>query len=291
MVKNQQKQFLYKYTSLDTAKKIFKNKALRWGSPSYFNDPFDTQIKLIFDISMSDYKVALLEEINKIYTNDHLDSYNESKLIESLRYLKSKNISFNIIKNTILKGVGNFNQVIEIAQKKFTDLVNTYKILCLSEINDDLLMWAHYSDSHKGVVLRLNCKSEPDTVFLNAKPIQYSNKMPIYANLSTWIKHITGQVRLDNNKYFNDVIYTKSIDWQYEKEWRVVNSFRDPTKPHEDFEILTSEIDGIIFGCKTKRFERDEVLDIAKSNDFNFKEILLAKQSKTEFKLDFEKIY
>ena len=47
----------------------------------------------------------------------------------------------------------------------------TYRILCVCEAVDNLLLWSHYADQHKGVVFQLECLKELDVPLLLAKPV------------------------------------------------------------------------------------------------------------------------
>ncbi len=55
------------------------------------------------------------------------------------------------------------------------------RVFCVSEINDDLLMWAHYSDCHRGAVFKLKCIPELDGPLCAAVPILYQDELPIVA--------------------------------------------------------------------------------------------------------------
>ena len=37
-----------------------------------------------------------------------------------------------------------------------------YKVLCLSERNDSILMWSHYAVNHTGIVIRFSCLEETE---------------------------------------------------------------------------------------------------------------------------------
>lgn len=64
-----------------------------------------------------------------------------------------------------------------------------------------MLMWSHYSDEHRGMIEKYNCF-----------PVIYSNKMPQRMTLD-----------INNKKELNESILTKSKDWEYEAEWRVID--------------------------------------------------------------------
>lgn len=82
-------------------------------------------------------------------------------------------------------------------------------VLCLSEVHDDILMWSHYADCHRGICLvyETNCE-----FFANAFPVRYKHERPRIDPITQ-----TTEQMLDN------AIFTKSIAWAYEKEWRILH--------------------------------------------------------------------
>lgn len=83
------------------------------------------------------------------------------------------------------------------------------RISCFSEINNNVLMWSHYADSHKGMVLEFDTKLSP---FDKAIPIKYKSHLSQdeYPNLF-------------NDDYYFPWYEFKGLPWQYEKEWRIIN--------------------------------------------------------------------
>ena len=91
------------------------------------------------------------------------------------------------------------------------DSIKDIVISSFSEICDSILMWAHYSDNHKGICIEYSFHGF-DRVTNVLEPVYYSNKMMPYKNnpdfeISTRIARIAA--------------ITKAEDWSYEKEWRI----------------------------------------------------------------------
>ena len=78
----------------------------------------------------------------------------------------------------------------------------------LSEKNDDLLMWSHYSQEHKGFCLEFDASVE-DTLFWSAMKVTYTNEYPEV--------DIT---RLTQPEEFRKLLLTKATCWKYEEERR-----------------------------------------------------------------------
>ena len=114
---------IYKYTNYERLTEILINNALHFSCPLDFNDPFDSYVNVK---DLDDYSN---DDINKIigYPGD------ETKKKQLYKILNPDNKE---------------------AKKKFAD--NQQKasenllVLSLSELKDNILMWSHYADYHKG---------------------------------------------------------------------------------------------------------------------------------------------
>ncbi len=81
-------------------------------------------------------------------------------------------------------------------------------VMCLSEVHDDILMWAHYADSHRGVCLVFD-PSEP--FFAKAQPVHYRDDRP----------HVNPLIHTQD-QMLDAAMFTKSNHWKYEREWRIL---------------------------------------------------------------------
>ena len=98
-------------------------------------------------------------------------------------------------------------------------LSKIFGVVCMSEVADSALMWAHYSDSYRGFVAEFECPhyAEADglpavaTPFGLAFPCDYSAAPPV--------------LNADHSNACRCVC-TKPQEWAYEREWRVVRMLR-----------------------------------------------------------------
>jgi Protein of unknown function (DUF2971) len=84
---------------------------------------------------------------------------------------------------------------------------NRWRIYCLTPIPDSTLMWSHYADNHRGIVLEY---STDNAVFGIAQEVQYLSSYP------RWSPHDL------MTKSTVQLLLTKSDDWEYEREYRVI---------------------------------------------------------------------
>jgi hypothetical protein len=284
--------YFYKYTSATTAASILRNRRLRWSSPFSFNDPFDTQFDLRFEFENQDYVEAFLEKFWELLSSgapipNSGDPF-RAMLFESFRQLRlPKEEVFRELRPALLEGAGNAKASLPEANLTWRRSIADDVILCVSETRDNLLMWSHYADHHKGVVLQLKCLPELDTALCAASAVKYSDTMPSLASRDLWIETLLGLRSIDLKQATAEFMYTKSLDWAYEKEWRCVAKRRDlNNRGYEDFLIFPAEITAIYFGCRIAAEHRAELLALLQP-DFRHVSLLRAAKHPLKFALEF----
>lgn len=88
------------------------------------------------------------------------------------------------------------------------DLRNS-RVCCFSRKCNDILMWAHYADSYKGICVEYDLTDLSDVVGYLA-PVQYETTFPEVDYLN------------DNITAIQQMILTKSKNWKYEREIRAL---------------------------------------------------------------------
>ncbi len=157
-----------------------------------------------------------------------------------------------------------------------------YYVACFSERWDDVTMWAHYADEHKGMCLIFNAEVYGGELFLkNAdnnrcskfhfRKVSYQvdlqpvNILKIFENLVRYRnRHSVSGVALswphDHLDYFRSTIATKTSAWQQECEYRLIweNLHKSRGGPSEAIpaekrlvNYEAEDIEGIIFGLST----------------------------------------
>jgi hypothetical protein len=152
-------------------------------------------------------------------------------------------------------------------------------VLCLSEKPDDILMWAHYADRHRGFCLQFDKAGLISWRF--CAPVKYQKLYPTFHKFIPLME----ESRID--RLF---LLTKSDHWKYEREWRVIveppeNGNPDNRKIHFPQEALT----GIIFGVQMHECDKNKVRLWLKGKTPPPK-LYQAKKREHEFALDIEEI-
>lgn len=125
-----------------------------------------------------------------------------------------------------------------------TNSAERFRIFCFSTSPSSTLMWAHYADDHRGFCLEFDATKEK---IWRARRVNYVASFPI-ANADT--------IR-DEDKLLETMLLTKSIDWQYEEEYRLLgrDGNLDPTyvlatENNNFLRLASGTITAVIAGSK-----------------------------------------
>lgn len=96
-------------------------------------------------------------------------------------------------------------------------LANLYTS-CFAKNKGNILMWSHYANSHKGVVIEFDTSYKP---FINGclKEMLYSDKRFDFS-----IKDFKNASDMEN--LVKKLLTTKGNDWIYEQEWRLIYNIK-----------------------------------------------------------------
>ena len=138
------------------------------------------------------------------------------------------------------------------------------KLLCLTELNNNILLWSHYSEQHAGVVLELRCVPEQDSPWGMAAPVEYTKKMPVLLDDEAFAALVSGQRGLDHRALTRRMVFTKALDWSYEKEWRVFAGKGRTLDVYEDIPFSVQELDAVYLGCRVPDKDARDIISIVR---------------------------
>lgn len=259
---------LYKYTSFDTAKIVLTNGRLRWTTPPLLNDPYDMSFDLHLDIEPEEVRRIAIE----LFWSDYLDDSRPApqpafalwKQVTKAEQPDLGRAAFDALIGPIVDAAVRRATSITEMNTMLQAALQRAKILCLTETPTNMLMWSHYAQQHYGAVLRFSREGD-NNGFSAARPVRYSRDMPRFGDSETMARIITG--RLQDPKALSDSqIYTKAIEWSYEREWRIQFGFgRDPLSPHEDLKFGPEELTGIVLGYRMTQENRTALAELART--------------------------
>jgi len=200
-------------TALNYLEQTIRSNELFFPKASSFNDPFDCRPVFSFDSNEEEMKRYLkrVTAKNMRGANRLERRSQESGALRRFQETKARKRLIQTNLHHITEKVG---------------------ILCLSELADDILMWSHYADSHRGVCLEFDAQSD---FFARAQSVKYQLDRPILNPI------LDSPARMAVS-----ALLTKAEHWAYEKEWRIVEYEKGPGVYHFPPSALT----GIIFGSQ-----------------------------------------
>jgi hypothetical protein len=170
------------------------------------------------------------------------------------------------------------------------DLLPRMRVFCVSEERDNLLMWAHYTRDHTGVVFEFLSLPDKDNALSVAEPVIYVDQPPAFFAEDELLDYILSAQRTDKEEQWKRYVYIKSKHWQYEREWRVWYPFAPaPGILYEDFPIWPPELVAVYIGCRAEPAFASEVVSLTRSA-FPDTRIYRARKSETAYALEYTEI-
>ena len=215
---------------------ILQECKLWFSSPIYFNDPFDC----------------------KIYP--HIPNS------EELAFYLANNAE-----NATHKDYENIREGIEIAGKSVAKqaidrVFNKSGVKCFTQNNTNILMWSHYTNSHKGICLEFDVSNDP-AFFVYPIRVVYSERYP--------------QLEFTDKSFTKEVLRTKAKVWEYEQEVRIC-------KPNYGYHYFNPKaLKSIIFGCNISSENKNIIMETVRRNhSLDHLAFFACKPNSSQFKLD-----
>jgi len=202
---------LYKYLSPDRMD-VLRRGMVRFAQPGDFNDPFEFRPRIQAAASSDDVR-AYVEEHFEALVDQELAKY--GALARLVGGTTARELLLN--QKSMLPALFQLlqPQMLQRVAPAIDSLLNVnVGVLCLSEVRDSILMWGHYTDNHRGLVVGFDAahpffsrrRSDNDEFgFLRQVIYQLQRPQVTLTDMTSpaWFQ-------------------TKSDDWAYEKEWRIV---------------------------------------------------------------------
>ncbi|WP_428737440.1 DUF2971 domain-containing protein [Sulfurimonas sp.] len=198
--------------------------------PKSFNDPYDCAHTFDYEfIAKSRDHEYIKNFLDSEHNNLSLSKIKQNEILQSHEPLKAL-FDYLLKDEEAEKKEGIELVFLEIQKKMSEDFIKTssisfsssFKLCSFSEINDSLLMWAHYADYHKGFCIEYDIENIPYSDYRRRflYPVIYSDSM------FDATEHFMQDAKSEN---FNSLHLikaglVKAKDWTYEKEWRLIFS-------------------------------------------------------------------
>lgn len=245
----------YRYMTARVAKIVLTTRRLRWSSPLLFNDPFDVTQELRLNFDGPTLQAALTEKVALLIEQGDSGATFRDPMLAAILHATatadrgSRRMMANELRQRMATSMSEQIQSLIGLKDLWAKMVPTFRVLCLSELNDITPMWFHYADAYKGVVLEFRAVDEVDSAFLVARPVIYQDAAPAVADMNTWVDCLLYHDLARFLRLFFEYQYSKTNAWSYEKEWRIASAARPgETGLFGEYGFHLRELIGIYFG-------------------------------------------
>ncbi len=226
---------------------------LYFSASNGFNDPFDCRARKDFEFKDRNELISKMAPLEA--------THQEITIEDAVAYLRGVTATQATIDDYKKEKSELFQQLV----------LQSFGICSFSEISNDILMWSHYSDGHKGFCLEFSRSDENRLKW--ARPVDYptNDEFPF---INYWKTEPEEQIQ-----EFTKIVLTKSKHWGYEKEWRIVDgpSQVDATYSGHTSTYPDSMLSGIIFGVRMPEKDRKIIIDILSKKTIAFYEAVIVK--------------
>lgn len=179
-----------------------------FSDPEKFNDPFDLKISpsdLMYrgpfeshSKIRSAYRLLINENMGEIKNHWFFDD----QLIEFIEGWVNESDGYH------------FGYLTAQIERRF----RSFGVACFTKTYDNPLMWSHYAGNHKGFCIEYSARqmdlAQPKNAIFSQFHVQYVSELPeICLSEALFAPH----------QVLGRMLCTKSADWAYEKEWRLVH--------------------------------------------------------------------
>lgn len=205
---------LYKYQPYSSyALESLINKKIWISDPTRFNDPFDCKVRIPDELEVADINSILDAHKRRV---EAIRDPEGQQLFRALVPRLSMNFGDDLDPEEQAMQAESFaiwKQMIGMA----TGSIGVYS---MTGKRDDLLMWAHYADHHRGFVIGFDCTQLENTEEMQVFPVGYTDAYPKLTK-----SELTDTATMA--EFLRLLSSSKGQQWQDEEEWRLVFPFKD----------------------------------------------------------------
>lgn len=256
---------IFKYISDNNFKvlieNIFVKNLIKFSKVKDFNDPFELKPNftgIVNDELTEDFKnPEFLKKILIKQFNDNPEINTKMTFEEFFELINSNRIVIDAIFNDII----NNNQLLGSFKEQYNEGIERFGILSLATQKDNLLMWSHYANSHKGFVIEFDPKNDFFNTKIDSK--SFCGKLHKVKYLE---KRPSG--KLADFEDISLVWLTKSKEWEYENEYRMFMPLEKAKSSINDlflFEFPSKMIKSVYLGCNMSIENKNLLVNLLKS--------------------------
>ncbi|HMG04852.1 MAG TPA: DUF2971 domain-containing protein [Chthoniobacterales bacterium] len=189
---------------------ILRNLELKITPPNQLNDVFEFSPHVICSAPRRMAKDALRDKatVRESYHEDKRSGFFVGTEREYRRFWKSRR------KTLLTPLAGGIVEKLPAVQASFARLQSRYGgVLCLTSNPDSAVMWSHYADQHRGIVVEFDSSWPLFAAGKGLRPVDYVRERP------RWDEAAAEGSEAEKAQ-FDAVIFHKNKEWSYESESR-----------------------------------------------------------------------
>lgn len=188
--------------------------------------------------------------------------------------------------------------------KKIREKMSNTGVYSMSEVNDEILMWSHYADNHRGFCIGFHDLHKSMRITPTVMPINYIDEytdlsnpqivLDFYSEMFYKNRHLPERkwlkkyetlkkiyTRTDDQKMAVAVLTDKYKKWEYEREFRLICEHSTGLKKHDPESIRT-----ITFGLRASDKDKEHIISICQNSQKSHVEFYYAEKAPDLFKLN-----
>jgi len=276
---------LYKFRSVNEySLQTLRNNEVFFASFEMFNDPFEFSTPFT---DLKEYFRRVRQQLQSRYSEGHIDMAAFNHLIETTRNNEDEKLQRH--KEVHAKIRRNMSQM---------------GIFSMSAVNDEILLWSHYAEEHRGFCIEFDATKMSLSVPASIHQVQYKEEftdlndptllvdfyVKMYGQLinlrkkkwnSRYTKFGQQMVKNEDANFALAVISDKYTCWSYEKEFRFVTSNHIGLVMFDPSAVIS-----IIFGLRMPDEDRVMLKDICASTGKTHVKFLQAIKKVNRFGID-----
>jgi hypothetical protein len=272
------------YGNLEYAIQCIGFKEITFVHPDKLNDPFDPLF--CFTTDFGDNYMGLVNYVQQYHARD-LQTFKD-RLPEE-----------------------NWKRVIDQTEDRFKSFRKKMFVFSTCAINeethpkDNLYMWSHYGNGHRGVAIEFDTALLAKSALAMEKEssqkvdmpidevwckINYALDVPKFTGESIFQSVINDPQETELTKITRQMASSKSIVWKTENEWRLMCENEETTLKVQRLKLLDDTITAVYLGCLVSNDVKDAVIFETKQK-FRNATIFRANKAKGDFALIFEQLF
>lgn len=273
---------LYKYMSKEVGTLFARTLKVRFTQPSDLNDPFEFRPMIDIKGTADELRVVIEEKLNATFGSvEGVLAVIEQAAATNPNYPKLR-VPIDVLRKMLADNPALRQELMEAMQRHRAEVLDNAKmealweahweqfrqkmgqalgILSLTEDPAHILMWTYYASEHFGVAVEFDDKH----VWFNQK-MSSSDDLRQLVRV-TYVQNPHPRTWRQLNGI--DVLYTKSSEWAYEREWRIIRPLMDGTEVSPGkfcFAVPPDAVHSFIFGCRTTAEVEKEIREHLAAN-------------------------